>query len=463
LELTNASNLWTSTNNIFGATVLWEAMRAYAYFLNVHSRTSYDNANGSTEGYINAVFDFGGVAYTDNASMSFNGGTMKVGLGSSGTLANSWSSLDIIGHEYAHAVTGTSAALEYQAESGALNEAFSDVFGEMVESYTLGTCDYLMGQDRTSGAIRNLANPNQFGDPDTYNGTNWASLVGGDNGGVHTNSGVLNYWFWLLAEGGSGTNDNGVPFGVTAIGRSNARAIAFRALVTYLGATDQYVDMREGTLRAARDLYGACSEEEIQCGKAWYAVGVGTGITQYNYQICGTVNTGSRHGVNTLNAAGSCSVTATPSAANVIFAAANAVTLQAGFTATASGTNSFTAYLEPCSYTVWKFEAIGDDPQPEAVAHSTLVGELNYLEMTAYPNPFAEASTIQFDLPEQARVHLRLFAANGQLVNQYLTDKLLDTGRYLVNVDGMGLAAGSYTVSLTVGEKQMTKSIVRVP
>jgi hypothetical protein len=198
---------------------------------------------------------------------------MKVGLGSSGTLANSWSSLDIIAHEYTHAVTGTSSALTYANESGALNESFSDIFGEVIENYGLGSNDWLMGDERTSGAIRSMANPKLYGDPDTYLGTNWYS-GSNDNGGVHTNSGVQNKWFYLLSQGGSGTNDNGWAYSFTGIGLNDARAIAFRNLTVKLTSGSTYNDARTGAIAAATDLFGGASTQRAKVYKAWRAVGI---------------------------------------------------------------------------------------------------------------------------------------------------------------------------------------------
>jgi Zn-dependent metalloprotease len=277
IEIENTTNTWTTQDERFGGSVLWAAKNSYNYWKNVRSRNSYDNANGSVEGYINAVFSTTSPActpYTDNASMSFTGGTLKVGLGSAGTLANSWGPQDIIGHEYTHAVTGSSAALTYQDESGALNESFSDIFGEATEAYILGGPDWLVGADRSSGHIRSMSNPNSKNDPDTYLGTNWYSGTN-DNGGVHTNSGVQNFWFYLLVNGGSGTNDNSDAYSVSGIGLSAASAIAARSLTQYLTSSSNYSDARTNSIQAAIDLYGSCSNEVKQTTNAWYAVGVG--------------------------------------------------------------------------------------------------------------------------------------------------------------------------------------------
>ncbi|MEJ2596131.1 MAG: M4 family metallopeptidase [bacterium] len=286
VEIENTTNTWNGNNNEkFGGTVLWHVKQSYSYYLNVHSRNSYDNANGDVEGYINAVFACNPPPnpcyYTDNASMSFSGGTMKVGFGSGGTLGDTWGALDIIGHEYTHAVTGSSSQLVYQDESGALNESFSDIFGDAIERNTFGSNDWLVGADRTSGAIRSMSNPNAGNDPDTYLGTFWKTTGAGqpDNGGVHSNSGVQNYWFYLLGVGNgtvtTGTNDNGDAFSVTGIGFNAARAIAYRNNVVKLTSGSNYASARAGAIAAAEDLYGPCSNQVLQVKNAWYAVGVG--------------------------------------------------------------------------------------------------------------------------------------------------------------------------------------------
>ena len=276
VEIQNTTNTWTTMNERFGGTVLWSTKQSYLYYLNTFGRNSYDNSNGSVEGYINAQFDCSppaGCVSPDNASMSFSGGTLKVGLGSSGTLANSWSAIDILGHEYTHAVTGATAMLAYMNESGALNESFSDCMGEAIQNYTTGSVDWLEGANRSSGPIRSLANPKAFSNPDTYLGTYWYT-GSGDFGGVHTNSGVQNKWYYLVAVGGSGTNDNGWAYSVTGIGLAKAAAITYRNLTVYLSSGSTYTDARTGAIAAAADLYGAGSQEWKTVIRAWRAVGI---------------------------------------------------------------------------------------------------------------------------------------------------------------------------------------------
>jgi Zn-dependent metalloprotease len=283
-EIENTSNTWNNNDDEeFGATVLWECKEAVNYFIDEHSHDSYDNANGDVKAYVNAIFQRSdGTLYTDNASMAFDGSRMKVGLGSAGTLTNSFAAIDIIAHEFTHAVTGTGPGLQYLNESGALNESFSDIFGEMVENYAAGPNDWLGGDDRDDGAARSFIDPNAFGDPDTYLGTNYYTGAS-DYGGVHTNSSVQNHWFYLLSEGGTGTNDNGDAYDVDGIGRDKAADIAYRNLIHKLSSTSDHADARTGAIEAAEDLYGQCSNEVIQVTNAWHAVGVGDPFDELSF------------------------------------------------------------------------------------------------------------------------------------------------------------------------------------
>lgn len=96
-------------------------------------------------------------------------------------------------------MTEFSAGLIYAGESGALNESFSDIFGNAVERYARPEeYSWLLGEE-IGTAIRSMEEPNIHSNPDTYGGGFWT-----DGGGVHTNSGVQNHWFYILTEGDAG-------------------------------------------------------------------------------------------------------------------------------------------------------------------------------------------------------------------------------------------------------------------
>jgi PKD repeat protein len=182
--------------------------------------------------------------------------------------------VDIAAHEITHGLTEFNAGLIYQDESGALNEGYSDIFGTAIEFYAKpSSANWTMGEDLGS-PFRSLQNPNAHGDPDTYFGTNWYTGTG-DNGGVHTNSQVIGYWYYLLTVGGSGTNDIGNAFNVTGIGMDAASQISFRTLCTYLPVDATYEDARFFSVLSAIDIYGPCTPEVAAVTNAMYAVGLG--------------------------------------------------------------------------------------------------------------------------------------------------------------------------------------------
>ena len=264
----------TSFNSPTGVQAHFGAEQTHKYFSQEHARNSY-NGNGAVirsyvsynNNYVNAFWDGSRMTYGDGDGVNY------------GPLV----SVDIVGHEITHGVTEYAANLVYSYQSGALNESFSDIFGESIEKFATGTNDWLMGDDigagGSGGALRSMSSPNIYGDPDTYLGTNWYS-GSGDNGGVHYNSGVQNFWFYLLTVGGSGTNDIGDAYSVSSIGMNKAAAIAYRNLTVYLTTNSQYSDARNGAIQSAIDLYGSGSIEEIATTNAWYAVGVGEAYVQ---------------------------------------------------------------------------------------------------------------------------------------------------------------------------------------
>jgi Zn-dependent metalloprotease len=264
------SNSTNFTSNPTGVQAHFGAEKTYKYYSQKYGRNSYNNTGGVIKSY---------VSYSSNYVNAFwDGSRMTYGDGD-GTNYGPLVSLDICGHEITHGVTEYSANLVYSYQSGALNESFSDIFGESIEKFASGTNDWLMGDDigagGSGGALRSMSNPNAYGDPDTYQGTNWYS-GSADSGGVHTNSGVQNFWYYVLSVGKSGTNDKGDSYNVIGLGMDKAGAIAYRNLTVYLNSNSQYSDARNGAIQAAKDLYGAGSAEEIATTNAWYAVGVGS-------------------------------------------------------------------------------------------------------------------------------------------------------------------------------------------
>lgn len=279
-DFTDTDNTWNNVNaaqDEVATDAHWGAEMTYDYFLIHHGRNSYDNLGSKLVSYVHYDQDYDN-AFWDGSCMTYGDG---------GSSYSPFTSLDVCGHEITHGVTEYSANLVYQYESGALNEAFSDIFGTCIENYALdGAGDWLIGEDfdLTGDGFRNMANPNADDQPDTYLGEFW--YTGDlDYGGVHYNNGVGNFWFYLLSEGGSGTNDLGHSYQVAGLGMDTAARIAYRALTTYLTSTSEYMDARMATLQSAIDLFGMCSNEYVQCANAWYAVGVGMAVADNDFSL----------------------------------------------------------------------------------------------------------------------------------------------------------------------------------
>jgi Zn-dependent metalloprotease len=273
VDFTDADNNWNNVNTTkdqYATDAHWGAEKTYDFFFSNFSRNSIDNNGFALKSYVH---------YSRNYFNAFwDGSRMTYGDGSSTTNGSlPLTALDVCGHEITHGLTSKTSNLVYSGESGALNEAFSDIFGESIEKYAKGINDWKLGKD-FNYIIRDMSNPNSYGDPDTYQGTNWYTGTG-DNGGVHINSGVLNFWFYLLTTGGSGTNDKGYVYNVFGIGILKAQAIAYRTLTTKLISSSNYASARTGSISAATELYGAASNEVTQVINAWNAVGVGGGTS----------------------------------------------------------------------------------------------------------------------------------------------------------------------------------------
>lgn len=237
----------------------------YNYYFTQHGRDSYDGAGAamiSTVHYCEAGFPcpFGN-AFWNGSQMVYGEGFPKAD--------------DVDAHELTHAVTERTAHLYYYMQSGALNESFSDIFGETVDLTNAAGTDtagvrWYLGEDVPGGgAIRNMMdptifhNPGKVSDPFFYCGTD-------DGGGVHLNSGVQNHAYALMVDGGT---YNSVT--VTGIGLTKAGKVAYRALTQYLTTGSNFVDAANALRQSCLDLVGTAgitASDCVQVSKAIDAV-----------------------------------------------------------------------------------------------------------------------------------------------------------------------------------------------
>lgn len=225
----------------------------YDFFFSNHGRDSLDD-NGMT--LISTThYCEGGCPY-QNAFWS--GEQMVYGTGYS-------QADDVVGHELTHGVTDFSSHLFYYYQSGAINESFSDVWGEFIDQTNGAGNDspavkWLMGEDIPGiGAIRDMKNPPAFGDPDRIGSANYycGEL---DNGGVHFNSGVNNKAAYLMTDGGS---FNG--YTVSALGIAKVADLYYEVENNMLVSGSDYNDLYSLLNQAAINLgYSAADRQEIQ-------------------------------------------------------------------------------------------------------------------------------------------------------------------------------------------------------
>ncbi len=288
-DFVDADNNWTAAeynnsnfDNVAGDAQMG-AQCTYDYWKAVHGRNSYDNAGAKIKSYVHFDDTPGDGVGFENAY--WNGSVMTYGDGA--TRFRPLTALDVCGHEIGHAVCEKTANLTYSGESGAMNEGLSDIWGASIEAYSVANLGvtssgvkakstYLIGEeiDKQQAALRSMSDPRSLGQPALYKGQYWyAGTL--DHGGVHTNSGVLNYWYYLISNGASGSNELGNAFSVTGLGLINAAKITFRMESVYMTAGSTYANARTYSIQAATDLFGAGSAQVQAVTNAWYAVGVG--------------------------------------------------------------------------------------------------------------------------------------------------------------------------------------------
>ncbi|MCO8304859.1 M4 family metallopeptidase [Streptomyces sp. RKCA744] len=253
----------------YGAAVTWD------YYKKVHGR---DGIAGDGKGAYSRVHygDSYVNAFWDDSCFCMTYGD---GEGNKAPLT----ALDVAAHEMSHGVTSATAGLEYSGESGGLNEATSDIFGTAVEfnaDNATDVGDYLIGEkidiNGDGTPLRYMDKPSKDG----QSADEWSDSVGDLD--VHYSSGVANHFFYLLSEGSGAKEINGVKYDsptsdgstVEGIGRDKAEKIWYKALTTYFTSSTDYHAAREGTLKAAEDLYGADSAEYKGVDAAWAGVNV---------------------------------------------------------------------------------------------------------------------------------------------------------------------------------------------
>lgn len=246
----------TTPSGISDVDDAWEFTKAtYNYFYTKFGRDGIDD-NGMT--MISIVRYCMKIYPTDCPfeNAYWDGQVMTYGTGFS-------SADDVIAHEITHGITERTANLFYYYQSGAINEAISDIFGEFIDQNHVGTStdggvyNWQLGEDLPAsiGVIRNLRNPPLFYHPDRmtssyydsgfYSGYEWPQ----DSGGVHSNSGVANKAAYLMVAGGTFNGQT-----IAALGKAKTEQIWYRVLVNHLLSASDYANLASALMFTCNDM-----------------------------------------------------------------------------------------------------------------------------------------------------------------------------------------------------------------
>ncbi|WP_100618152.1 M4 family metallopeptidase [Bacillus cereus] len=235
----------------------------YDFYKNYFNRNSYDNKGGP----IRSIVHYG----QNYNNALWNGFHMVYGDGDGQNSISFSGALDVVAHEFTHAVTQYSSGLIYENESGALNESISDLFGTLVEFYEYKNPDYEIGEDVytpniPNDAMRSMSDPRKYNQPDHYSNR---YIGAADKGGVHINSGIINKSMYLLAEGGT-------HYGISVPGISLYKVgqIYYRANSVYFTQRTTFSQAKIALVQAAADLFGQGSTEMNAVQKSFDAVGI---------------------------------------------------------------------------------------------------------------------------------------------------------------------------------------------
>lgn len=280
----------------------------YDFFLTNHGRDSFDDAGATISSTVRYCTASDPCPYA-NAYFTWESHRIYVGQGLTPD--------DVLAHEFTHGVTHFESGLVYANESGAINESFSDTWGEFTDlTNTLGTdttaVRWQIGEDLPGGIFRDMRNPQSrthnwgslaFSDPDRMsliltNGdltleqwdtaTGWSGNGDGicdagetcvllDEGGVHYNSGIGNKLVYLLTAG-----DTFNGYTITEMGIANVASLYYEVQTNILTSGEDYYDLHWALRQAAvnlgwstaakNNLYNACRAVEIVGASSHYFI-----------------------------------------------------------------------------------------------------------------------------------------------------------------------------------------------
>ncbi|MFC5720170.1 M4 family metallopeptidase [Streptomyces gamaensis] len=216
----------------------WAAGKVYDYYKQQHGRTSLDGRGMALNSLVGVSWY--GMPYVnafwDGTKMVYGNGDKEYRPLSAG--------LDVVGHEMTHGVVQNTADLVYAGQSGAMNEALADYFGNAIKTDTYGIAMDSPDSGLLGDTLCRTRTPRQCAIRDMNDGRTTSTsflgvAIGTDNGGVHLNSTIFSGALWDIRK------DLGGPL---------ADKLVYTALSAYLTPLDGFTEGRAAVLAAARDL-----------------------------------------------------------------------------------------------------------------------------------------------------------------------------------------------------------------
>lgn len=264
----------------------------YYFYKHMFGRDSYDDKGAKMVATVHVQFPSGFSCSPNNAAwLGSPYFQMAYGDGDGNLLLDLTLGLDVTAHEITHAVTSTTSNLTYMNESGALNEAMSDIMGSGVEAWIESggsaagnpavlkhsTETWLLGKEVSGprlpgGSLRFMDNPTKDGQSKDYYPER--IMPGGtDRGGVHLNSGMPNLVHVLMTQGGKHPRSK-TNVDVVGIGLEKSLRIFYLTNNKLLTASATFETARYAMAQAAQTLFGRCTREVTTTQQAWDAVAV---------------------------------------------------------------------------------------------------------------------------------------------------------------------------------------------